>query len=153
MDLVTNKKAWLEYQIVEEFTAGIELIGLEVKSIRKGHAQLDGSHIAIRGGEAFLLQSKINPYQPANTPASYEPIHPRRLLLKKKELINLAASEQQKGLTLIPLTLYNSGNRIKLRFAVVKKKKLHDKREALKKRETERSMRRSMTTGYGDDRS
>lgn len=150
MDLAVNKKVWFEYDVQEEFSAGIELFGYETKSVKNGGASLEGAHVVVRGGEAYLLQARINPYQVNNTPKDYDPLRRRTLLLKKKELIGLAT--QEKGLTLMPIAFYNSGTRIKLRFAVVRKKKLHDKRQAMKTKEVNRSMRRTLKTGYGDDR-
>lgn len=150
MDLAVNKKVRFEYEIQEEFSAGIELFGFETKSVKNGGASIEGAHVVIRGGEAYLLNTRINPYQVNNTPKEYDPLRRRTLLLKKKEMVYLATL--QKGLTLMPIAFYNSGTRIKLRFAIVKKKKLHDKREAMKTKEVSRSMRRTLKTGYGDDR-
>lgn len=143
MNLIEYKKARLKYEILEEFEAGLELYGYEVKSLRNRQGSLDGSHITIRGNEAFIIGSFIPPYQPANAPDSYDPYRIRRLLLRKKEIAKLADREKEKGLTLVPISLYNKGRVIKARIAVVRGKKKHDKRETLKKRDTERDVRRS----------
>lgn len=144
MSLIQNKKVHFEYEILERYDAGIELLGLEVKAVRAKHGSLEGSHIIIRGGEAFLVGSTITPYQTGNTPKNYEPNRNRKLLLTKEELGELAAHESKKGLTIVPIALYNEGRKIKVEMAVVRGKKLHDKRETLKKRESERDMLRDI---------
>ncbi len=150
MDLAVNKKVRFEYEAQEEFSAGIELFGFETKSVKQGGANLEGAHVVVRGGEAYLLNARIAPYQVNNTPKDYDPLRRRTLLLRKKELIELAT--QERGLTLMPIAFYNSGTRIKIKFAIVRKKKLHDKRASMKTKEVNRSMRRTLKTGYGDDR-
>lgn len=144
MSLIQNKKVHFEYEILERYDAGIELFGLEVKAVRAKHGSLEGSHIIIRGGEAFLIGATITPYQTGNTPKNYEPNRNRKLLLIKEELGELAAHESKKGLTIVPIALYNKGRKIKVEMAVVRGKKLHDKRETLKKRESERDMLRDI---------
>lgn len=143
-DLARNKKAYFNYEIVDEYEAGIELLGYEVKSVRKGSMNLEGSHVSVRGGEAFLLNTNIAPYQPKNTPESYDALRPRRLLLNKEEIGELAAAESKKGLTVVPLSVYNKGRRIKIKIAVVRGKKKYDKREILKRREADRDVARTL---------
>lgn len=142
MTYAENKKARFDYTIIEEYEAGIELLGFEVKAVKNGKANLAGSFVIIRGGEAYILNMKIDPYQPGNTPEDYEPDHNRKLLLSKKELRELEKYDQTKGLTLVPFSLYNKKNKIKVRLAVCKGKKTHDKREIIKKRDLDREMRR-----------
>ncbi|MDZ4225937.1 MAG: SsrA-binding protein SmpB [Patescibacteria group bacterium] len=144
MDLVQHKKARLEYEILEEYEAGIELLGLEVKSLRAGQGKLEGSHVVVRGGEAYIVGMVISPYQPANTPKEYDPNHTRKLLLTKKEIAELAAAEGQKGLTVIPISVYNKGGKLKVRVAIARGRKKYDKRAVLKRRDTERDMRRTL---------
>jgi SsrA-binding protein len=144
MPLIQNKKAYFNYEILEKIEAGIELLGFEVKSLKKGQGSLEGSHITVRGNEVFVVGMQIPPYQPANTPKDYDPTRNRRLLLIKKEIENLSKSEMQKGLTIVPLSVYNKGRRLKLEIAVVRGKKKYDKRESIKKRDTEREIRRSL---------
>ena len=139
---VDNRKAHFDYEILEQFEAGIELLGLEVKSIRTGHGILAGAHVIVRGGEAYIVGMQIPPYQVENTPESYEPDKTRRLLLNKKEIEILSDSEAKKGLTIIPISLYNKGRKIKVRIAIVRGKKKFDKRETIKKRDTDRELRR-----------
>ena len=144
MSLIQNKKAYFNYEILEKTEAGIELLGFEVKSLKKGQGSLEGSHITIRGNEAFIINMQIPPYQPANTPKDYDPLRNRRLLLTKKEISSLLEEEKQKGLTIIPLSVYNKGRKLKLEIAVVRGKKKYDKRETIKKRDTDREIRRTL---------
>lgn len=142
--LISNKKATYNYEILETFEAGIELLGIEVKSLRNKQGSLDGSHVVIRGNEAFLTGAHIPPYQPSNTPKEYDQYRNRKLLLTKKEINELGGHENKKGLTLVPLSVYNKGNKLKVSVAVGRGKKKHDKRETIKKRESERELRRSL---------
>jgi len=144
MALVEHKKARLNYEVLEEFEAGLELLGTEVKSLRAGQGKLEGAHIVVRGGEAYLVGAHIPPYQPANTKEDYDPDRSRRLLLQKKELAQIAAYGDQKGLTIVPLRVYNKGKHLKLAVGAARGKKLFDKRQTLKKRDTEREMRRTL---------
>lgn len=144
MALVEHKKARLNYEILEEFEAGLELLGTEVKSLRAGQGKLEGAHIVVRGGEAYLVGAHIPPYQPANTKEDYDPDRSRRLLLNKKQLAQVAAYGDQKGLTIVPLRVYNKGKHLKLAVGAARGKKEFDKRQTLKKRDTEREMRRTL---------
>ncbi len=151
MSLVQNKKAHLNYEILETFHAGIELLGLEVKSLRAGRGSLEGARVIVRGGEAFIVGMNIPAYQPSNLAggsADYDPDHTRRLLLTKKEIAELAQAEDKKGLTAIPLSLYNKGGKIKADIAVVKGKKKYDKREDIKKRDMARDVGRTLKEEY-----
>ena len=129
MSLITNKKAGFNYEIMEKYVAGIELFGYEVKSIRKGHGSLEGSHITIRGNEAYIVGMNIPPFQANNTPKEYDQNRNRRLLLTKKEILDLGKAEKTKGLTIVPLSVYNKGRVLKVDLAVAKGKKKYDKRE------------------------
>ena len=142
--LTENKKAFFNYEILKKFNTGIELLGLEVKSLKAKRGTLDGAYVLARDNEVFLLGATIPPYQPKNTPADYEPTRPRRLLLTKKEISQLVGWENQRGLTIIPLSLYNSGRKIKVTIAVARGKKKYDKRETLKKREASREIERTL---------
>lgn len=133
MKLVINKKLHLTYTVSETIEAGVELFGFEVKSLREKLGSLEGSKVIIRGGEAFIVGSYIPPYQPANSPKSYDPYRTRRLLFKKRELIDLYSKENTKTLTLAPVSLYSSHNLIKCEVAICKKKNTRDKREDIKK--------------------
>ena len=144
MSLVEHKKARMDYEILNEFEAGLELLGTEVKSLRAKLGKLEGSHVVVRGGEAYLVGASIPAYQPKNTDPSYEPDRNRRLLLNKKELRELLDADGQKGLTIVPLRVYNKGKHLKLAVAIARGRKKFDKREVLKKRDTEREMRRTL---------
>lgn len=143
-NLVFNNKATFDFEILEKFTAGIELLGFEVKSIRNHQGSLLGSYVTIRGGEAYLMNTNIPAFQPNNTPKGFEPVRNRRLLLTKKEISTLASYEAKKGLTIVPISMYNSGRKIKVEIAVARGKKKFDKRETLKKRDAKREMDRAL---------
>ena len=144
MALIQNKKVRLNYEITETFEAGMELFGLEVKSLRNKLGSLDGAHVIVRGNEVFLVGATIPPYQPSNTPESYEPDRNRKLLLNKKEISQLVGLEKQRGLTIVPISVYNKGSKIKVEIGIAKGKKKHDKRESIKKKDTERDLKRSL---------
>lgn len=139
-----NKKAKFDYELQDEYEAGIDLVGHEVKSIKAGKADLTGAFVVVRGGEAFLVGANIPPFQPNNTPDNYDPERPRRLLLSKKELAKLTDIDNQKGLTLVVNSLYNKGRNIKLSFHIARGKKKFDKRESIKERESKRDIERTL---------
>ena len=120
------------------------MIGLEVKSIKSGRINLSGAYVVVKNREVFLVGANIPPYQPKNTPKDYNPERSRKLLLKKAEIKYLIGKIKQKGLTIVPLRVYNIRGRIKLEFAIAKGKKSFDKREVIKKREDEREMERKL---------
>ena len=140
--LVENKKAYFTYQILEKFEAGISLIGQEVKSIRSGRMSIVGSYVVLKGKEVYLIGANVPPYQPKNAPLDYNPERLRKLLLKKSEIKYLIGKVREKGLTLVPLRVYTKRGKIKLEFGIAKGRKKPDKREVIKKRETEREIRR-----------
>lgn len=142
--LADNRKIHFDYDILEDYEAGIELLGLEVKSLRTHGGTLEGSYVVIRGGEAFLIQMSIPPYQPSNTPDGYDLLRPRRLILTKQEIRDLSAIETGKGLTIAPIQVYNKGKKIKVSIGIVRGKKKFDKRETIKRRETDREIRRTL---------
>src|SRR3989339_2150248 len=137
-----NRKARFDYEILGKYEAGIELLGMEVKSIRNGKMSLESAFVIIRGGEAFLINVNIPPYQPNNVLKDYNPLRNRKLLMTKKEIAILAGSEKNKSLTIVPISVYNKGRKIKVEIALVKGKKKQDKRESIKKREIDREIRR-----------
>lgn len=144
MSLIQNKKVHFDYEILERYEAGVELVGPEVKAVRGKHGSLEGSHVVVREGEAFLVGATIRPYQTGNTPKNYDPARNRKLLLTKEEIRELASQESKKGLTIVPISLYNKKHKIKVEIAVVRGKKAHDKRETLKRRESERDILRDI---------
>jgi len=133
-----NRKAHFNYKIEETLEAGIELFGFEVKSVKKGSANINSAFCIIRGGEAFIIGMHISPYQPKNNMVAYDPERTRRLLLSKKEIEYLADRDSVKGLTLVPISLYSKGRQIKVSIAVARGKKEFDKRETIKKRDLDR---------------
>lgn len=139
-----NSRALFDYEIIEHFTAGIELLGLEVKSIKEGKMNLRGAFVAIRGGEAFLVGAEIPAYQPKNAPKEYDALRVRKLLLARNELEELKNAEGTKGLTIIPLSMYNKGRFLKLDIAIARGKKKFDKRQTIKKRDVERDLKRTL---------
>lgn len=146
MALLENKKATFDYVILEELEAGMELLGFEVKSLRAGHGSLKGARVVARGGEAYLVGATIPAWQPANAPKSYDPERARRLLLSVKEIAHISSAEGEKGLTIVPLKVYNKGHVLKLSLAIVRGKKKEDKRQSIREREEKRSIRRSLKT-------
>jgi len=139
--VATNRQARFEYSILESFEAGIALTGTEVKSLRTGKASLSNSFARIEGSEVFLQNMHIAPYAFGNI-ANPDPIRPRKLLLHKKQIRRLAAEIPAKKLTLIPLKAYFKGGIVKVEIALAKGKKLYDKRTAIKKRESDRELKR-----------
>lgn len=145
MSLITNRKASLKYEILQKYVAGIELFGHEVKSLRASQGSLDGARVSVQEGEAFVINMTIPPYQEGNTPKDYDPARPRRLLLNKQEISDFATAESSKGLTIIPLSVYNKGKVLKLDIAIVRGKKKYDKRETIKRHDTERDIKREFS--------
>ena len=139
-----NRRAKFDYEILETFEAGIELKGFEVKAIKNNRIQIKGAYAVIKDNEIWLLNADIAPYQPSNMPPDYESKRSRRLLLNKSEIKNLIGKLQQKGLTLVVLDVYNKRGLVKLKIGLAKSRKKYDKREVIKKRETERELRRSI---------
>ena len=141
---IKNRKATFDYELLDDFEAGAVLYGHEVKSIRTGKAKLEGAYVVVRGGEAFLVGASISPYQAANTPEDYDPERARKLLLSKKELAQLSRETDEKGLTIVPISWYDSGRKLKLKIALGKGKKKADKRETIKDRDNKRDLDRLM---------
>ncbi len=138
-----NRQARHEYFIIESLEAGIELVGTEVKSIRAGGVNLKDSWISIENGEAYVKQMHISPYEKGNI-FNKDPLRERRLLLHKKEIIRLFSRVKQDGLTLIPISMYFKGSRVKLQVGLCKGKKLHDKRDSMAERDAKRTIDRAM---------
>lgn len=142
--LLENKKARLNYESLETFTAGIELFGFEVKSLRTKPGSLNGARVIVRGNEAFLVGLTIPPYQVPNTPEDYDPERPRRLLLSRKEIAELLDAETKKGLTVVPFEVYNKGRYLKVRVDIVRGKNKADKRETIKRKEAKKEADRAL---------
>jgi len=146
--LTYNKKAKFDYQLLETFEAGLVLTGQEVKSIRQGHASLQGAYVTLHQNDLYLINANIPPYKMAGPLPDYDPTHSRKLLLNKKEIHYLASKLQQIGLTLIPLSLYTKHKNIKLELALAKGKKKFDKRRTIKEREEKRKIQRALKTKF-----
>ena len=136
MAFVENKKLHLNYEVKDKFEAGISLSGNEVKSIRKSKAQIDGTKIIIRGGEAYIVGMNISEYQQSAKEEKRKNDRTRKLLLKKSEILKLA-TESEKGLSILPIKLYDSHGLIKIEIGLVKRKNKVDKRETLKAKDFE----------------
>jgi SsrA-binding protein len=145
-NLIEHKRVRFDYELIKTFEAGMQLFGGEVKSLRAHHGKIEGAHVLIRGGEAFLVGMEIPPYQGSSDKDSYEPARNRRLLLKRSELSELGKAEEVQGLTIVPIAVYNKGRVIKISVAIARGKKKADKRESIKKREAEREISRAIKT-------
>ncbi len=139
-----NRQARFNYEILETFETGIELVGTEVKSVKAGQANLRDAYGIVRHGEIFLLNAYIAPHSTTSLYFNHEPTRTRRLLLHKAEIRKLVGKVEQKGLTLVPLRLYYKNGWVKVDMALVRNKKLHDKREDIKKRDDKREIERAM---------
>lgn len=140
--LAKNKKAYFEYEILDTLEAGLVLTGQETKSIRKGGAKLDGSYVTFHKGKPQLTNAHISKYRYAGQLTEYDPTRSRALLLKTKEISYLRGKSEEKGLTIVPLSLYTRGRRIKVELGIVKGKKLHQKKQSLKDRDIYREAKR-----------
>jgi len=143
-NLATNKRALFDYTILEKFEGGLVLLGTEVKSVKAGHMSLRGAFIALLGEEAYLTNATIPPWQPKNTPESYDPTRSRKVLLNKSEIRSLIGSKQTKGLTIVPLRVYNKGSRVKVELALAKGKRKYDKKMAKRERDIQRDIDRAL---------
>jgi SsrA-binding protein len=145
--IAQNRKAWHDYFIEQKFEAGISLQGWEVKSLRAGRAQLKEGYVVIEHGEVFLVGTHISPLTQASTHTEANPTRKRKLLLHTEEIQKLIGAVERKGYALIPLQLYWKRGNAKLEIALARGKKSHDKREDLKKRETDREIARALRKG------
>ncbi|PIR05014.1 MAG: SsrA-binding protein [Candidatus Liptonbacteria bacterium CG11_big_fil_rev_8_21_14_0_20_35_14] len=142
MSLVVNKRVNFDYEILETVEAGLQLFGFEVKSVRAGHMQISASYAIIRGGEAYLINAQISSYQPNNELINYDKERTRKLLLTRKEINYLDGKVKERGLTIVPLKVYNKDGFIKISLGLAKHKKKVDKRSTIKERETKRYINR-----------
>jgi SsrA-binding protein len=141
--VASNRRARHDFEILETIEAGIALLGPEVKSLRAGHASLRESFAQIEGGEVFLRSLHISPYEPA-TRENPEPTRDRKLLLHRKEIKKLIKRVNERGLTLVPLSLYFMNGRAKVELALCRGKRSYDKRETIRRREQERDVQRTL---------
>jgi SsrA-binding protein len=141
--IANNRKAFHEYHVHDRFEAGIALTGTEVKACRSGKVQLRDGYVEFLDGQAFLRQIHISHYSHGNR-ENHEPERARKLLLKRREIDRLAGKAQAKGHTVVPISMYLKGNRVKVEVALVQGKKLYDKRQAAKERELDKEARNAM---------
>ena len=139
--VANNRKAGFEYFLFERFEAGLALKGSEIKSIRNGQISLAEAYIRVDENQAWLIEAHVAPYVQANR-YNHDPKRPRRLLLHRKEIREMWDAVRQKGVTIVPIKVYLKNGRAKLEIAIAKGKKLHDKREAIARRDAEREMER-----------
>ena len=140
--VATNRKAWHNYEILEKYEAGIELIGSEVKSVRAAKISFKDAFATIKRAEVILYNFHIAPYDKASH-FSHEPERPRRLLLNRREIRKIQAKIEEKGLTLVPLKVYFMGRYAKIELGVARGKRKYDKRQTIAKREADRDMQRA----------
>ena len=143
--IADNRKARHDYFVIETYEAGIELFGTEVKSLRAGGVNLKDSYCEIDGGEMFALGVHISPYEQGNI-FNREPLRPKKLLMHKREIMKLTGLVSREGYTLVPLSLYFKGSRVKMAVGLCKGKKLYDKRDSIAKRDADRDIERAMKT-------
>ena len=141
--IAQNRKAYHDYFVEETYEAGIELFGTEVKSVRLGSVNLKDSFCSIRRGEIFALGIRISPYEKGNI-FNRDPLREKRLLMHKKEILKLDSYSSRDGYSLVPLSLYFSGSRVKVEIGLCKGKKLYDKREAEAQKSAKREMERHL---------
>lgn len=145
--IAQNKRANFEYELLTKYEAGLVLLGTEIKSIRNNQVSLQRSYIQARDGELWLVEAHIAEYKHGNR-ENHDPVRPRKLLLKRREISHILDSLQQKGLTCVPTMLYLKDGRAKIEIALARGKKLHDKRDSLAKRDTERQVERALREKY-----
>ncbi len=145
--IVENRKARHDYFVEEVYEAGVELFGTEVKSIRAGTVNLKDSYCEIDGGEMFALGVHVSPYEQGNI-FNRDPLRPKKLLLHKREIMKLTGLVSRDGYTLVPLSLYFKGSRVKMALGLCKGKKLYDKRDSAAKRDADRVIERAMKDRY-----
>ena len=142
-DIAVNRKAYHDYFVDEKYEAGLVLTGTEIKSIRGGRVNLRDGYVAIRDGEAWLVNMHISPYDQGNR-ENHDPRQDRKLLLHRREILKMQSQVQERGYTVVPLRLYLSNNRAKVEIALVRGKKLYDKRDSLARKEADRSIERAL---------
>jgi SsrA-binding protein len=144
-----NRRAYFEYEVLDQIECGIVLVGTEVKSLRDGHANLEDSYAKLEDGELWLVGSEIPEYAMGNR-QNHKPKRVRKLLLHRREIEKFAGKASQRGFTLVPLRLYFKQGRAKVEIAVAKGKQAHDKRQSVKKADAEREMRRAIANRRRD---
>ena len=145
--IAENRKARHDYFVIETYEAGIELFGTEVKSLRAGNVNLKDSYCDLDGGELFAIGMHISPYEQGNI-FNKDPLRPKKLLMHKREIMKLTGLVSREGYTLVPLSLYFKGSRVKMALGLCKGKKLYDKRDTAAKRDAERTIEKAMKNRF-----
>ena len=143
-ELANNRKALFDYEILEKFEAGLSLLGHEVKSVKKGNLSLKGAYVTFHDNTPLLTNVHITPYQPAGEIPNYDSTRSRTLLLHKSQIKHLRGKAQEKGLTIVPISVYTKNHLIKVAIAVARGKKQFDKRATLRKRDLDREIKRTL---------
>jgi SsrA-binding protein len=144
MSIVNNRKAYFEYHVLEEFEAGIVLLGSEVKSIRMGNVTLADSFIYLKSGEVWIKNFKVARYKQTHISEKHEENREKKLLLTKTQIVKVSRMMEDKGITCVPLQVFIKNNKLKVKIGVVKGKKLYDKRQSIKERDVKREMQRGL---------
>lgn len=145
--IATNRKALRDYEIIDKREAGIELLGSEVKSLRAGKINISDSYAVVEGGQVFLVNLHISPYESSSGQSSHDPYRKRRLLLHKREIKRLFGMTAEKGFTLVPLRFYFKGPYVKVELATARGRRKYDKRDIIAKKEAQRDMERAQKHG------
>lgn len=144
MSIVNNRKAYFEFHVLEEFEAGIILLGSEVKSIRMGNVNLTDSFIYLKSGEVWIKNFKVARYKQTHLSEKHEENREKKLLLTKNQIVKISRMMDEKGITCVPLQVFSKNNKLKVKIGVVKGKKLYDKRQSIKERDIKREMQRGL---------
>ncbi len=144
MSIVNNRKAYFEFHVLEEFEAGIILLGSEVKSIRMGNVNLTDSFIYLKSGEVWIKNFKVARYKQTHLSEKHEENREKKLLLTKSQIVKISRMMDDKGITCVPLQVFSKNNKLKVKIGVVKGKKLYDKRQSIKERDIKREMQRGL---------
>ena len=144
MSIVNNRKAYFELHVLEEFEAGIILLGSEVKSIRMGNVNLTDSFIYLKSGEVWIKNFKVARYKQTHLSEKHEENREKKLLLTKNQIVKISRMMDDKGITCVPLQVFSKNNKLKVKIGVVKGKKLYDKRQSIKERDIKREMQRGL---------
>lgn len=147
--IVTNRKAFRDYEVIDKREAGISLVGTEVKSLRAGKVNISDSYASVENGEVILHKLHISPYEQSDRD-NHDPIRSRKLLLHKREIKKLFSATAEKGFTLIPLKIYFKGPYVKIELGTVRGRKKYDKREVIAKKEADRAMQRAQKRKYNE---
>jgi SsrA-binding protein len=143
-NLAYNRRAVYDFELLDKYEGGVKLLGTEVKSVRAGNVSLKGAFVTIKGEEVWLTNATIPPWQPANAPVDYDPTRPRKVLLSREEIKRLIGLKESKGLTIVPIRVYNKGSRVKLELALARGKRQYQKKERKREQDIKRDIDREL---------